>query len=141
LVGVAAAAVALLVTWSVLVAPAWRVLRDAPAELGRLDAQAAAMQRLAAETRELRATPPLRPAQSAAALQTAAARLGEGSRLVLAGDRATVTLAAVDGTRLREWLAEVRAGARAQVVEAQLTRTPQGYSGSVVLVLPSGGAS
>ena len=40
---------------------------------------------------------------------------------------------------LAAWLAEVRSAARARVVEATLTRGPQGYSGSVVVAL--GGAA
>lgn len=140
LVALAAAVVGAFALWSVAVAPAWRTVRDAPAELERLERQWQEMQRLAAEARDLRATPPLPPAQAAAALEASTQRLGAAARLVLAGDRATVTLNGVDGTRLREWLTEVRSGARAQPVELQLTRGAQGYSGSVVLALSGGGA-
>jgi general secretion pathway protein M len=139
LVALAAAVVAAFALWSVAVAPAWRTVRDAPAELERLERQWQEMQRLAAEARELRATPPLPPGQAAAALEASTQRLGTAARLVVAGDRATVTLNGVDGARLREWLNEVRSGARAQPVELQLTRGAQGYSGSVVLALPGSG--
>jgi general secretion pathway protein M len=140
LVALAAAVVGAFALWSIAVAPAWRTVRDAPAELERLERQWQEMQRLAAEARDLRATPPLPPAQAAAALEASTQRLGAAARLVVAGDRATVTLNGVDGTRLREWLTEVRSGARAQPLELQLTRGAQGYSGSVVLALPGGGA-
>jgi general secretion pathway protein M len=134
-VTLAAAALAAFVLWTVAVAPAWRTVRDAPAELERLDRQLQEMQRLAAEARELRATPPLAVAQSNAALQAATGRLGDRARLSIVGDRATVALSGVEPSRLREWLSEVRVGARAQPLEAQLTRGPQGFSGNVVLLL------
>lgn len=139
LVRLAVVVLAVFVLWTLAVAPAWRTVRDAPAELDRLDRQLHEMQRLAAESRELRATPPLPPSQAAAALRAATARLGDGARLTLAGDRATVTLAGVDAARLRDWIAEVRIGARAHPVEVQLTRAGGGFSGSIVLALTGGG--
>lgn len=126
--------------WAVAVAPALHTLRTTPIELDQLDRQWHEMQRLAVETQELRATPPLPPAQAAAALRAATARLGSDARLSLAGDRATVTLTGVDADSLRDWLVEARSGARAQAVQVQLTRTPQGFNGSVVLQLPGAGA-
>lgn len=134
-VTLAAAALAAFVLWTVAVAPAWRTVRDAQAELELLDRQLQEMQRLAVETRELRATPPLPAAQSNAALQAATARLGDRARLSIVGDRATVALSGVEPSRLREWLSEVRVGARAQPVEAQLTRGAKGFNGTVVLLL------
>lgn len=121
--------------WTLAVQPAWRTLRDAPAELDRLDAQLQHMQRLAAETRELRSAPAVAPAEAVNALKAGTERLGDKAKLGLLGDRATVTLTAVEGAVLRNWLAEVRSGARVRPVEAQLTRGPQGYSGSIVLLL------
>lgn len=136
---VAMAVVALALSWFVAVQPAWRTLREAPARLDALDAQLEQMQRLAAEAAALRATPPLAAGQAAQALQAATERLGERGRLTLQGDRATVTLLGVDGEQLRQWLGEARAGARARPLEAQLSRGPQGYTGSVVLALGGGG--
>ena len=37
---------------------------------------------------------------------------------------------------MRGWLAEVRSGARARPVEANLTRGAEGYSGTIVVALP-----
>ena len=115
--------------------PAWRTLREAPIEIDRLEAQLQRMQRQAAEVRELRATPPVPAAQSVEALRAATQRLGERAKLSLAGDRATVTLSGIEGEQLRDWLAEVRTGARARPVEVQLTRAGQGFNGNVVLAL------
>ena len=131
--------VAIALLWLVGIAPALRTVRDAPATLDRLDAQLSQMQRLAAEARELKAGAPVGAAQSAAALRSATERLGDRGRLAVLGDRATLTLTGVTGDALRQWLAEARSGARARPVEAQLTRGPQGYTGTLVVTF--GGAS
>ena len=70
-------------------------------------------------------------------LQSATQRLGSRAQLVLQGDRASVTVKALSGNDLNNWLAEVRSGARARATEVQLTREAQGYSGTVVLSLGS----
>ena len=67
--------------------------------------------------------------------------LGTAGRLQLVGDRATLTLTGVNGTQLRDWLAEARSAARARPTEANLTRGPQGYSGSIVVLLPGAGSA
>jgi general secretion pathway protein M len=135
----AAAAVGSLVLWSIAVQPALRTLRDVPPALERLDAESRQMQMLAAESRLLRSAPPVTPAQAAAALKAAAARLGDKARLVLQGERATVTLTGIDGATLRDFLTEARGNARARPVEAQLVRGPKGYDGTLVFAL--GGAA
>lgn len=138
LVALAGAVVGLVVVVAVFVQPAWRTLRSAPAQLDALDAELQAMQRLAAEARELRATPPVNPGQSGAVLKAASDRLGDRARLSLQGERAVLTLSGVGTEQLRSWLAEVRSGARARPVEANLTRGPGGYSGSIVVALGGG---
>jgi general secretion pathway protein M len=132
---IAGTAVVLLLVWWIALQPALRTLRDAPVQIDRLDAQLQRMQRQAAEASELRAAPPLSAAQSTAALQAATERLGARGRLTLAGDRATLTLTGATGAQLRDWLSEARSGARARPVEVQLTRTPQGYSGTIVVTV------
>ena len=122
--------------WWVALAPAWRSMRAAPAQIEALDLQLLDMRRLAAETRELRAQPPLPAAQAQAALTSAAQRLGDKARLSLQGERAVLQITHLSGEQLGAWLAEVRTSARAQAVDAQLSRTPQGdYGGSLVLAL------
>lgn len=120
-------------TWLVLIAPALRTLREAPATLDRLDAQLQQMQRLASEARDLKSTPPVSVNQSLNALRAASERLGEHARFVAQGDRATLTLTGVSGDKLRQWLAEARSGARARTVDAQLSRGAQGFSGNIVV--------
>jgi len=132
---IAGAAIALLLVWWIGVQPALRTVRAAPAQLDRLDAQLQAMQRQATEATELRGTAPITTAQSTAALQAATARLGQRGRLVVAGERATLTLNGATGAQLRDWLSEARSGARARPVQVQLTRSPQGYSGTVIVAV------
>jgi general secretion pathway protein M len=134
----AGAVLGLFITWTLAVQPAWRTLQAAPAQRDALDAQWQAMQRLAAEAKELRGAPPVSIEQSSAALQAATERLGNKGRLSVQGERAVLTLQGASTSQLRDWLAEARSGARARPVEARLTRAAQGYSGTVVVAL--GGA-
>lgn len=138
LLALAGGVLGLFITWTVAVQPAWRTLQAAPAQREVLDAQWQAMQRLAAEAKDLRGAPPVSVEQSSAALQAATARLGDKGRLALQGERAVLTLQGASTSQLRDWLAEARSGARARPVEARLTRAAQGYSGTVVVAL--GGA-
>ncbi len=139
LLGLAGMVVALGLLWALAIAPAWRTLQRTPAELERLDLQRQQMQSLAAEANELRATPAVALAQTQAALRGATERLGSAGSLSVQGDRAVLTLVAVEPPALREWLAEVRSGARARPLEARLSRAGAGLSGTLVLQLPAVG--
>lgn len=136
---VALAAVAvvlgLLLAWSLLLAPALRTLKNAPIELEKVELQLQQMQAQAQEARALRSAPAVPPAQAQAALTASVAHLGAAARLNMAGDRAVVSLTGVAPEMLQGWLGEVRSAARARPVEAQLTRGPKGYSGTLVLSL------
>jgi general secretion pathway protein M len=126
---------ALFLVWIIFVAPALRTVREAPAQLDRLDAQLQQMQRVATESNALRNVAPVSHAQAALALKAASDRLGDRARLTLQGDRASLALTGVDTEALRAWLLEARSGARARPVEAQLQRGPQGYSGTLSVTL------
>lgn len=132
----AAVLVGVLLLWLVAIRPAWTSLRQTPAQLDALDLQLQAMQRLAAEARELRAAPAVPSSQSSAALQSATERLGDRARLTVQGDHAVLSVTGIDGTSLRSWLAETRSGARARPVEAQLARGPNGFTGTITVSLP-----
>jgi general secretion pathway protein M len=136
----AALALGVLVGWLLLIQPAWRTVRDAPAELDQLDAQLQRLHALAAESRNLAGVAPASPAQAAVALKSATDRLGDKARLALQGDRATLTLTGVHGDALKAWLTEARSGARARTLEAQLSRSIEGFSGKLVVAIPSGSA-
>ncbi len=130
-----AAVLVLGLLWAVMVQPAWRTLQRSPAELEALDTQLQHMRALAAEAQQLRTTPPITPEQAAAVLKGAAERLGAKAKLSLQGERAVLTLTALEPGQLTSWLAEVRSGARARPLEANLTRAGAGYTGTLVLAL------
>lgn len=126
-----------LLLWLLALRPAWQASRTLPVELQRLDAQWQQMQRLAAESRSLRGAPAVPAGQAAAALRASTEALGDGAKLLVVGDRATLTLTGTPGDELQAWLQQAREGARARPVEVKLTRNPQGqFSGSVVVALP-----
>lgn len=135
LIGVAGAVIGLYVVLAVAVLPAWRTIRQAPVQIDRLDAELQAMQKLALEAQELRGAPPVNASQSAEALKAASERLGDKARLQLQGERAVLTLTDAGTEQLRGWLAEVRSGARARPLEANLSRSAGGYSGSIVVAI------
>ena len=138
LVLLAAAALATLLVWLLLVRPVWQTWREVPAQSRALEIELLQMQRLAAEARELKAQAPVNAAQSAEALKAATGRLGAQGKLSLIGDRATLTLSGASPAQLRTWLAEVRAGARARPVDLQLQRSDTGLQGTVVVSLAGG---
>jgi general secretion pathway protein M len=135
---VVAVVLGLALAWSVLLAPALRTLKTAPTELEQLEAQLQQMQAQAQEAQALRKVQPVPPAQAQEALKASVDHLGAIARLSVVGDRATVTLNGITPAALQSWLGEVRSAARARPVEAQLTRGPKGYSGSLVLTLGGG---
>lgn len=139
LVVVATLLVGFFLVYVIALRPAWRTLDSAPAQLDALDSQLQSMQRMAAEAKDLRAAPPVNAGQSQAALKAASDRLGAKARLTLQGDRATLTLNGVGTAQLSAWLAEVRSGARARPVEANLSRAASGYNGTIVVTI--GGAT
>lgn len=123
------------VVWSVFVAPALATLRSAPAQLDALEAQLQQMRAMAAEVRELRNASPIAAAQAGLALKAAAERHGDKVRLSLQPERAVLTLQGASPEQLRALLVEARSAARARPLEAQLTRGPNGFSGTLVLSL------
>jgi general secretion pathway protein M len=133
--GVMALVVGLFLIWALLVGPALTTLRGAPAQLAELDGQLQQMRTMAAEVRDLRGTTPVAAAQAGLAIKAAAERHGDKVRLSLQSDRALVTLQNASPEQLRALLVEARSSARARPVEAQLTRTPAGFTGTLVFSL------
>lgn len=136
-VQVAAALLGAALLWLLLVVPAWRTLQRAGAERAQLDAQLAEMQALAQEAAQLRAAPVVAPEQASAALNSATARLGGKAKLLMQGERAVVTLQGLSLEELGPWLQELGSGARTRPIELSLTRDATGYSGTLVLALPT----
>lgn len=123
--------------WTIAVQPAWRTIEKAPAELDRLELQLQEMYRMMGESRDLRGIAPVSATQAVASLQSATDRLGKQGRAVIQGDRVTLTLTNASPEALKEWLGVVRSAARARPLEAQLSRSSNGYSGTILLVMGS----
>ncbi len=121
--------------WLLAIAPAWKTVRQAPAQKAALEAQLATMQLLAQEAAALRSAPAISPAQAAQALQAAAQRLGASGTLQAQGNRALVTFTGLDPALLGPWLQEVRNGARTRPLQARLTVGSGGLQGTLVLAL------
>lgn len=135
LLGAAAALVMCALVWLIGVQPALRTLRTAPTQIDALELQLQHMRRLAAEAQNLRGAAPVSVAQASLALKAATDRLGPGAKLLLQGDRGTLTLTDVPAPALQAWLGEARSTARARPVEATLSRGAQGYTGTLVLAI------
>jgi general secretion pathway protein M len=137
LIGAGAVAVGALLLWLIFLQPALRTLRETPAELDRLDLQLQQMQLAAGEMQTLKTASPVPSEQAAAALRAATTPLGDKAKVVVQGDRATLTFTGVAPEALRAWLGEARSAARARPSEAQLVKAAAGYSGSITVVLGS----
>jgi general secretion pathway protein M len=124
-----------LIVWLIAVRPALATLREAPAEIDRLDAQWQQMQIAALESAALRSASPVPPQQAAEALRAATERLGGKGKIALQGDRAVLTFSGVPFEALRDWLGEARSAARARPIEAQLLKGASGYSGSISIAM------
>lgn len=121
--------------WVLFVAPAMATLRSAPAQLDMLDTELLQMRTMAAEVRDLRNATPVPAAQAGLAIKSAVERQGDKVRLSLQADRALLTLVNASPEQVRALLVEARSAARARPLEAELTRVPGGYSGTLVLSL------
>jgi len=132
-----AAAVLLLGTalWLLGVQPALRTLRDTPTHIDALESQLQQMRRLSAEAQALRGAAPVSVAQASLSLKAATDRLGPSAKLVLQGDRATLSVTDTPSDALQAWLGEARSAARARPVEATLSRGAKGYTGNLVLAI------
>lgn len=123
--------------WSLALAPALRVLREAPAKIVTLDAQLQTMQSLAAQARGMQKRPAVSREETLRALESSLRQsLGAGAQLRISGDRATVVLKGVSPDLLAQWLGQARVGARAIVSQAALVRGTNGWEGTLVLDLP-----
>lgn len=140
LVAAAAGVVGLALVWWIAIGPALATLRSADAQHRALDAQLQNMRRLQAQARAMQAQPRQSKDESMRQLEAAIRQqLGTSARYSIAGDRVTVTLSNAPAPALAQWLAQVRANARAIVGEARLARSAAGgWDGTLVLALPPG---
>lgn len=137
---------ALLLFWSIAIAPALNTLRDSDNHRAQIVQQQAHMLALQAQAQALQTRTPLARDEALRNLQGLTP--GAQMQLNVQGDRVTVQLKAVPAAVLANWLAQARSQAQALPVEAHLTRgnatstvsNTVVWDGSLVLSLPNRGA-
>jgi general secretion pathway protein M len=138
LVAGAAAAVAIVLVWMVALGPALATLRTADEQHRALDAQLQRMRALQLQAQAMQSQP--KQNRDAALRQldlSVKQRLGNSARLVVVGDRATVTLSGAQPDALAQWLTQARVSAHALPNEAHLHRNSSGmWEGTLALTLP-----
>lgn len=146
-ISVLGALLAVLLFWSIAIAPALNTLRDSDNRRTQISQQQAHMLALQAQAQALQTRTPLARDEALRNLQalTPSAQM----QLNVQGDRVTVQLKAVPAASLANWLAQARSQAQALPVEAHLTRgnatstvsNTVVWDGSLVLSLPNRGVT
>jgi general secretion pathway protein M len=147
------ALLAVLLFWSIAIAPALNTLHDSDNRRTQIDQQQAHMLALQNQAQALQARAPLSRDEALRNLQGLTP--GPQIQLNVQGERVSVQLKAVPATTLANWLAQARSQAQALPVEAHLTRgngpvannasapaTPNSavvWDGNLVLSLPNRG--
>ena len=139
LVGGAAALLAAVLVWLIAIGPALATLRTAEEQHRALDTQLQRMRSLQAQAQALQSQPKLGAEEALRLLEVSVRqRLGTSARLVVAGERATITLSGTQPDALAQWLTQARINARALPGEARLSRNSAGlWEGTLVLTLPA----
>ena len=139
LVGGAAALLAAVLVWLIAIGPALAMLRTAEEQHRALDTQLRRMRSLQAQAQALQSQPKLGAEEALRQLELSVRqRLGTSARLVIAGERATITLSGTQPDALAQWLTQARVNARALPGEARISRNSAGlWEGTLVLTLPA----
>jgi general secretion pathway protein M len=123
--------------WLFAIAPALKIIKEAPEQHHALDAKLQNMRTLAVEAKTLQSQPKLAFDDAQKALQSAVTqRFGSAAQLNLTGERASLTLKNANPQELAQWLTQARVNARALPSEAKLNRNGDGWDGTLVLNLP-----
>ncbi|HSI55375.1 MAG TPA: type II secretion system protein GspM [Ramlibacter sp.] len=138
MVAAAALVVGLALAWLVALGPALSTLRASETQRRSLDAQLQRMRGLQAQAQALQSQPKQGYDEAVRRLELSVReRLGTTARMVIAGDRVTLTLSGTAADALAQWLTQARVNARALPSEAHLMRNSGGlWEGTVVLTLP-----
>jgi general secretion pathway protein M len=133
-VSVLGALLAVLLFWSITIAPALNTLRDSDNRRAQIGQQQAHMLALQSQAQALQARTPLSRDEALRTLQglTPSPQI----QLNVQGERISVQLKAVPAPTLANWLTQARNQAQALPVEAHLTR-----GNAPVLSLPNRGAA
>lgn len=126
LVTIGALLVGLALIWWIVLAPALKTLREAPAEHAKLDAQLQQMTTLQAQAKALQSQPRANRDEAMKALEgSVQAELGPAAQMQPqgGGEGVNVTIRAVPAEALAKWLAQARGNARAVPKEVHLTRS------------------
>jgi general secretion pathway protein M len=139
LVGGAAALIAAVLVWMIAIGPALATLRTAEDQHSALDIQLRRMRTLQAQAQTLQSQPKQGAEEASRMLELSVRqRLGTSARLVIAGERATITLSGAQPDALAQWLTQARVNARALPGEARISRNSAGlWEGTLVLTLPA----
>jgi general secretion pathway protein M len=134
----AAALVALALLWWVALAPAFATLGSAEARHREADTQLQRMRALQAQADAMKSQPRQGHDEAVRALEASTReQFGTGARLVVAGERATLTLSNAPANAVAQWLTQSRINAKALPAEARLNRNAAGaWDGTVVVALP-----
>lgn len=136
LVLAALALLLLALVWWVGVAPALATLRSAQTQRQLLDAQLQQMQSLQMQAKTLQAQPRIAFDEARRLLEASVKPLGATAQLMLAGERATVTLKGASADAVAQWLMQVRLNVRAVPSDARLVRSASGaWDGTLTLNL------
>jgi len=131
-----------LLLWQFSVGPSLATLRTADAQAKALGAQLQIMQAMQLQAQAVQKQPPLGFDEAVRALSAATKQtLGASAQLVLAGERASITVKDANPDALAEWLMQARLNARSALIEARLVQasTPGGpvWNGVLVMGLPA----
>jgi general secretion pathway protein M len=137
LVGSAIALIMMALLWWIGISPALAKIKQAREAAPQLDAQLQLMRSQAQEARTLKAQRQLSYDESLRSLESSIKTLGSGAALSVNDARASVTLKAVSGDALAQWLAQVRANARLVPSELRLQKTATVSSASTAASAPA----
>ena len=134
----ATAVVALALVWLIAIGPALSTLRTADSQRRAIDTQLQHMAALRTQAQAMQSQPKQDRDEAMRQLeQSVRQRLGTSGRMVISGDRVTVTLTGTQADALAQWLVQARTAAHTLPGEAHLTRNASGlWEGSLVLILP-----
>lgn len=129
---------AVLLFWSVAIAPAWQTLRASEARRVQLAQQQAHMQALQAQAQALQQRPALSREEALRTLQSLSQPLGKQLELTVQGERVSVQVKAMPAQALAQWLSQARTQAQALPIEAHWVRQANTvWDGSLVMRLPN----
>jgi general secretion pathway protein M len=131
LVSAAAVLLMLALTWSVAIAPALRIWREAPVRQAALDAQTSQMQQLQAQAQSLKKPSSVTRAEAIRWLEAnIPTSLGKDTKWSLQDEQLSVILSGTSADQLAGWLGQAREQAQALPLRAQLQQTALAADGS-----------